>query len=158
MPPAAPVTSTRLPPKSCAIPGLPFPVDIVQRLNIPSAAMADRPNVLLVVTDQQHPDLIGAAGRLPLRPPAQGPPRAPAQRPPALAAGGGGSPAAPPAEDRLCAEGMRLTRAYAASPLCAPSRMSIVSGQYPSRHGVWTNGIFARDDMLSLPRLLGEQA
>jgi arylsulfatase A-like enzyme len=90
-----------------------------------------RPNVLLVVTDQQHPDLVGALGRFPVQ---------------------------TPAEDRLCAEGMALRRAYAASPLCAPSRMSIVSGQYPSRHGVWTNGVPARYDMLSLPRLLREGA
>jgi uncharacterized sulfatase len=36
--------------------------------------------------------------------------------------------------------------------------MSIVSGQYPSRHEVWTNGICARDDQLSLPQILAEQA
>jgi len=38
--------------------------------------------------------------------------------------------------DRLAAEGMRFTQAYAASPVCASSRAGLVSGQYPARCGV----------------------
>jgi arylsulfatase A-like enzyme len=34
---------------------------------------------------------------------------------------------------RLAEEGMLFTDAYAASPLCSPTRASIMSGQYPSR-------------------------
>jgi len=34
---------------------------------------------------------------------------------------------------RLCSEGMRFTDAYAAAPLCSPTRASIMSGQYPAR-------------------------
>lgn len=34
---------------------------------------------------------------------------------------------------RLCGEGMRFTDAYAAAPLCSPTRASIISGQYPAR-------------------------
>ena len=34
---------------------------------------------------------------------------------------------------RLAEEGMRFTDAYAASPLCSPTRASIMSGQYPAR-------------------------
>jgi arylsulfatase A-like enzyme len=34
---------------------------------------------------------------------------------------------------RLAEEGMLFTDAYAASPLCSPTRASIISGQYPSR-------------------------
>lgn len=34
---------------------------------------------------------------------------------------------------RLAKEGMRFTDAYAASPLCSPTRASIMSGQYPAR-------------------------
>lgn len=36
--------------------------------------------------------------------------------------------------DRLAAEGMRFTRAYT-SPVCTPSRMSLYTGTYTSRHG-----------------------
>ncbi len=35
--------------------------------------------------------------------------------------------------DRLAAEGMRFTQAYAAAALCSPTRASILTGQYPAR-------------------------
>lgn len=35
--------------------------------------------------------------------------------------------------DRLATQGMRLTDAYAAAPVCSPTRASIVSGQSPAR-------------------------
>ncbi|NUQ62116.1 MAG: sulfatase [Pirellulales bacterium] len=38
--------------------------------------------------------------------------------------------------DRLAERGMRLTQAYAASPLCSPTRSSILTGQYPARIGI----------------------
>lgn len=41
-----------------------------------------------------------------------------------------------PQLDRLANEGMRFTNAYAACPVCSPTRASIQSGQYPARVGV----------------------
>ncbi len=41
-----------------------------------------------------------------------------------------------PNADRLAAEGMRFTNAYAACPVCSPTRASILSGQYPARVGI----------------------
>ncbi len=38
--------------------------------------------------------------------------------------------------DRLAAQGMRFTDAYAACPVCSPTRASILSGQYPAHVGV----------------------
>jgi len=38
--------------------------------------------------------------------------------------------------DRLAARGVRLTNAYAASPLCSPTRSSILTGQNPARIGI----------------------
>lgn len=93
-------------------------------------AQLKRPNVLLVVTDQQRADLLGAAGRVPVL---------------------------TPAADRLCEQGTMFTRAYVATPLCTPSRTTLLSGQYPSRHGVWTNGLMTPESTLSLPRLLSER-
>lgn len=38
--------------------------------------------------------------------------------------------------DRLAAEGVRFTDAYAACPVCSPSRASILTGKYPASVGV----------------------
>jgi arylsulfatase A-like enzyme len=40
--------------------------------------------------------------------------------------------------DRLAARGVRLTNAYSASPLCSPTRSSIMVGQHPARTGITT--------------------
>ena len=46
--------------------------------------------------------------------------------------------------DRLAAEGMVFTQAYANAANCAPSRASLMSGQYTPRHGIYTVGTSAR--------------
>lgn len=38
--------------------------------------------------------------------------------------------------ERLAARGMTFTKAYSASPLCSPTRASILTGQTPARNGV----------------------
>jgi arylsulfatase A len=38
--------------------------------------------------------------------------------------------------DRLASEGMKFTDAYAACPVCSPTRASILAGQYPARVGI----------------------
>ncbi len=38
--------------------------------------------------------------------------------------------------ERLAARGMTFTKAYSASPLCSPTRTSILTGQTPARNGV----------------------
>jgi len=38
--------------------------------------------------------------------------------------------------DRLASEGMKFTDAYAACPVCSPTRASIIAGQYPARVGI----------------------
>jgi len=40
-----------------------------------------------------------------------------------------------PNVDRLAASGMRFTQGYAASPVCSPTRYSIMTGRYPTRVG-----------------------
>jgi arylsulfatase A-like enzyme len=42
--------------------------------------------------------------------------------------------------DRLASRGVRLTNAYAASPLCSPTRASIMTGQNPARTGITAPG------------------
>lgn len=41
-----------------------------------------------------------------------------------------------PALDALCASGVRLPHWYSNSPVCSPSRASLLTGQYPARAGV----------------------
>lgn len=69
---------------------------------------ASRPNILLILTDQQTADALSAAGNNDLKTPAM---------------------------DRLVANGVRFTRAYCAQPLCTPSRTAIFSGKMPLETG-----------------------
>src|SRR5687767_3645694 len=41
--------------------------------------------------------------------------------------------------DRLAAEGTRFLNAFAATPLCSPSRASILTGQYVRTNGIVDN-------------------
>lgn len=75
--------------------------------------MAKRPNVLLITTDQQRHDALGAAGD-------------PFIRTPVL--------------DCLCAEGTRFDRCYTPSPVCVPARHALLSGLLPHRTGCVNNG------------------
>jgi arylsulfatase A-like enzyme len=54
--------------------------------------------------------------------------------------------------DRLAAEGMRFTQAYASCPVCSPTRASILTGRYPARVGVtdWI-GAHARGKLIDAP-------
>jgi len=73
----------------------------------------DRPNILLIMSDQHSKHVVGAYGNDIVR---------------------------TPNVDRLSAEGMRFTGAYCAAPLCVPSRMSFLTARTPSRNRVWDNG------------------
>jgi arylsulfatase A-like enzyme len=76
-----------------------------------------RPNVLLIMTDQQRMDAIGAYGNRVIR---------------------------TDHLDSLAASGTRFTNCWTQHPVCMPSRASIFTGRYPSSHGVRTNGISPR--------------
>jgi arylsulfatase A-like enzyme len=56
--------------------------------------------------------------------------------------------------DRLATQGMRFTDAYAAAPLCSPTRASILSGKYPARLHL-TDVIGRPEHPLPSQRLLG---
>jgi len=75
---------------------------------------ATRPNILIIMTDQQFADVMSCAqGREYLHTPHM---------------------------DSIAANGMRFTRAYAANPICCPSRTAMFTGRYPHETGVQDNG------------------
>ena len=53
--------------------------------------------------------------------------------------GGGHTYLKTPNIDSLANNGSKFNRAYHAVPLCSPNRASILTGQYPSRHGIIDN-------------------
>ena len=61
-----------------------------------------------------------------------------------------------PAIDRIAGEGAMFTNAFHAVPLCSPNRASLLTGQYPSMHGIIDN--VARDRashrLRTFPRVL----
>jgi arylsulfatase A-like enzyme/Flp pilus assembly protein TadD len=86
---------------------------------LPSGAGALRGfNLLLVTVDTLRADVIGAYG---------------------------GPPGLTPELDRLAAAGVRFSSAYAHAPMTLPSHASILTGEYPFRHGVRDNGTFRLD-------------
>jgi len=52
-----------------------------------------------------------------------------------------------PGMDRLAEEGVTFSAAYCNSPLCVPSRMSFMTGRFPSRVGVFDNASPLRSDV-----------
>ena len=57
-----------------------------------------------------------------------------------------------PLIDKLAAQGVRFTDAYATSPVCGPSRAGLISGRYPSRIGVSRN----KDVLPAAVKTIGE--
>ena len=64
-----------------------------------------------------------------------------------------------PNMDRLCAEGMQFTDAYASCPVCSPTRASVITGKYPATVGItdwisWSGNIHpARGRLIDVPYL-----
>ena len=58
--------------------------------------------------------------------------------------------------DRIASEGMRFTDAYSGSPICAPSRSVLMTGQHAGRTRVWWNySLGLWDEDVTVAELLG---
>lgn len=75
-------------------------------------AAAERPNVLVICTDQQHAGMLSCTGNRWLQTPAM---------------------------DSLAQNGARFERAYCVNPVCVPSRTGMLTGYTPSRFGMEAN-------------------
>ena len=70
-----------------------------------------KPNILLLMTDQQRWDAMGCSGDW----------------------------VQTPNLDRIASEGVRFTNCVTTSPVCIPTRLSLATGLYPHNTGVWNN-------------------
>lgn len=74
--------------------------------------MTDRPNFVLIFSDQHRADALGCAGSAFVQ---------------------------TPCLDRLAAEGTRFDQAFTPWPVCTPARASLWTGTYPTTHGIIDN-------------------
>lgn len=79
----------------------------------PSLSDARKPNILFILADQVSAPLLHIHNE--------------------------SSPIKTPHIDALAAKSAVFSSAYCASPLCAPSRSSLVTGQLPTQLGAWDN-------------------
>jgi choline-sulfatase len=88
-------------------------VFIVLFTSVGSVCLAERPNILFIMTDQHFADAMSGVM--------------------------GDEYVKTPNLDSLAESGVRFDRAYAPNPICVPARNSIFSGYYPFETGLQTN-------------------
>ncbi len=86
-----------------------------------------RPNILILYTDQQRWDALGASGNTEIR---------------------------TPHLDNLARAGLHFNRYFVQNPVCMPSRASFLTGRYPSTLGITHMGVPVPSGTMTLPRLL----
>ncbi|MEM7033394.1 MAG: sulfatase-like hydrolase/transferase [Chloroflexota bacterium] len=87
-----------------------------------------RPNLLYIHSDQHNPYVTGCYGD-------------PIVQTPNL--------------DRLAANGVVFENTYCPSPICVPSRMSMLTGQHPYQNEVWTNDQMLHSGIPTLAHAMG---
>lgn len=96
-----------------------------------SAAESERPNILLIISDEHRAAITGCYGNGIVR---------------------------TPNLDALASRGIVFDNCYTNSPLCVPSRSSMTAGKYCSRVNVWNNACeLATNDIPSIASLVKEQ-
>jgi arylsulfatase A-like enzyme len=89
-----------------------------------------RPNVLLIMTDQQRADGVSAAGNPGIQTPNM---------------------------DRIAKEGVLFSNAFCPNPFCMPSRASAMTGRYAHGHRCWDNGVPLPENTVTLATRLAEE-
>ncbi len=109
-------------------------VALTSAAGVRSAAASDadaKPNILVVITDQQHIDTIAA---------------------------GGCDHIQTPALDKLKNRGVSFTQSYSPNPVCSPARSAIFTGRTTTETGVCTNGKSIRAEIPNLGQWFSEQS
>lgn len=92
-----------------------------------AAAVPARPNIVYIMTDQQHAGMMSCTGNPWLKTPHM---------------------------DALAKSGVRFELAYSGNPVCVPARTSMMTGRYPSYYGIRNNNVGKLPDSV-LPTALG---
>ncbi|MDA2939214.1 sulfatase-like hydrolase/transferase [Acidobacteria bacterium AH-259-A15] len=61
-----------------------------------------------------------------------------------------------PVLDEMAATGLRMDRFYSASPVCSPTRGSVITGRHPNRYGTFTPNWSIRPEEISIAHILGD--
>lgn len=91
------------------------------------AVAAEKPNILLIVTDQHRMDCLRAYGNTAIR---------------------------TPNIDQIAADGVRYTNSTCPYPVCTPSRYSMISGRYVHEHTCHSNHCTLPPEVETFPRIL----
>ena len=86
--------------------------------------MAQKPNILFLMSDEHSPHAIGCEGNDIVQ---------------------------TPNLDRLAKSGTYFDAAYCQFPLCTPSRMCMLTGKYANRCSAWNNGSILYPEHLTMP-------
>jgi len=59
-----------------------------------------------------------------------------------------------PVLDEMASKGLKMNRFYSASPVCSPTRGSIITGRHPNRYGTFTPGYSIRPEEISVAQIM----
>lgn len=96
-------------------------------LKASSALAQSKPNIVIFICDDLNQQDVGCYGNVDVRTPHM---------------------------NALATEGMRFNRAYAASPICTPSRSVMFTGMYPFHNGAQMNHFTVKPNTPNLPQYL----
>ena len=101
-------------PAACAAATLLLATCVAATLSVSAIAADKKPNILFILSDNQHAGLLGIYGNPDIK---------------------------TPHIDRLAAGGVKFTNAFAVNGMCSPTRATLMTGLMPSQHGLhdWLN-------------------
>lgn len=96
---------------------------VVAFVVLPLASALEKPNVLLIMTDTQRKDDMGAYGNDVIK---------------------------TPHLDKLAREGVMFRNCHVQYAACMPARATVFTGRYPMAHGVWSNGVNLPEEEITI--------